>query len=149
MTQPAHPATRAVRAAIESDSQHGAIVPPLYLSSNFSFAGYGEMRRYDYTRSGNPTRDALAEALTALEDGAGAVITSSGMAALTLTLQLLDPGDLLIAPHDCYGGSYRLFDSLAARGHFEVEFVDQTGTYPPENYDVTWFGTVRQEDDPQ
>lgn len=119
-------ATIAVRAAIESDQQHGAVVPPLYLSSNFAFAGYGEKRQYDYTRSGNPTRDALADALAELEGGAGAVVTSSGMAALTLLCQLLEPGDLLIAPHDCYGGTYRLLDSLSAKGHFEVRFVDQT-----------------------
>ncbi|MDZ7643684.1 MAG: cystathionine gamma-synthase [Woeseiaceae bacterium] len=126
MSSPVHPATRAVRASIESDSQFGAVVPPLYLSSNFSFSGFGEKRQYDYTRSGNPTRDALGEALAALEGGAGAVVTSSGMSALTLTAQLLNPGDLLVAPHDCYGGSYRLFSHLAERGHFEVEFVDQT-----------------------
>lgn len=119
-------ATRAVRAAIESDTQHGAVVPPLHLSSNFAFAGLGEKRQYDYTRSGNPTRDALADALASLEGGAGAVVTSSGMAALTLLCQLLQPGDVLIAPHDCYGGTYRLFQTLSEKGHFEVLFVDQT-----------------------
>ena len=81
MTSPADSATRAVRAAIESDTQHGAVVPPLHLSSNFTFAGLGKKRPYDYTRSGNPTRDALGEALAELEGGAGAVVTSSGMAA--------------------------------------------------------------------
>ena len=126
MTSSANAATRAVRAAIESDTQHGAVVPPLHLSSNFAFAGLGEKRQYDYTRSGNPTRDALADALASLEDGAGAVVTSSGMAALTLLCQLLNPGEVLIAPHDCYGGTYRLFESLAEKGHFEVLFVDQT-----------------------
>jgi cystathionine gamma-synthase len=126
MTSKTDSATLAVRAAIESDTQYGAVVPPLYLSSNFAFAGLGEKREYDYTRSGNPTRDALADALTELEGGAGATITSSGMAALTLTCQLLQPGDLIIAPHDCYGGTYRLLDSLSAKGHFEVLFVDQT-----------------------
>ena len=126
MTSKIDSATIAVRASIESDTQHGAVVPPLYLSSNFAFAGFGEKRDYDYTRSGNPTRDALADALTELEGGAGAVITSSGMAALTLVCQLLEPGDTLVAPHDCYGGTYRLFDSLSAKGHFEVMFVDQT-----------------------
>ncbi|MDJ0814028.1 MAG: cystathionine gamma-synthase [Woeseiaceae bacterium] len=126
MTSRANTATQAARAAIESDSQHGAVVPPLHLSSNFTFAGLGERRDYDYTRSGNPTRDALADALSDLEGGAGAVVTSSGMAALTLVCQLLQPGDLLVAPHDCYGGSYRLFHSLARKGHFEVAFVDQT-----------------------
>ena len=119
------PSTIAVRASIESDRQYGAVVPPLHLSSNFTFAGLGERRQYDYTRSGNPTRDALGDALRDLEGGAGAVITSSGMAAITLVLTLLKPGDLLIAPHDCYGGSYRLFDSLSKKGQFEVRFVDQ------------------------
>jgi cystathionine gamma-synthase len=126
MTSKANTATRAVRASIESDTQHGAVVPPLYLSSNFAFAGFGEKRQYDYTRSGNPTRDALAEAIASLEGGVGAVVTSSGMAALTLLCHLLEPGDLLVAPHDCYGGTYRLFQHLSAKGHFEVDFVDQT-----------------------
>jgi cystathionine gamma-synthase len=121
-----NPATIAVRASLESDTQHGAVVPPLHLSSNYTFAGFGQKRQYDYCRSGNPTRDALADALTALEGGAGAVITSSGMAALTLLTHLLRPGELLIAPHDCYGGTYRLFESLSAKGHFDVLFVDQT-----------------------
>ncbi len=126
MTSSATTTTRAVRASIESDTQHGAVVPPLHLSSNFAFDGFGQKRQYDYTRSGNPTRDALADALTTLEGGAGAVVTSSGMAALNLLLQLLQPGDVLIAPHDCYGGTYRLFENLSAKGHFEVLFVDQT-----------------------
>jgi cystathionine gamma-synthase len=121
-----NPATIAVRASVESDTQHGAVVPPLYLSSNYAFAGFGQKRQYDYCRSGNPTRDALADALTELEGGAGGVITSSGMAALTLLTQLLQPGELLIAPHDCYGGTYRLFESLSAKGQFDVLFVDQT-----------------------
>ena len=126
MTSQAKAATLAVRAALESDSQHGAVVPPLHLSSNYTFEGLGVKRRYDYSRSGNPTRDSLAEALCALEGGAGAVVTSSGMASLTLLTHLLEPGDLLLAPHDCYGGTYRLFENLAAKGHFDVIFVNQT-----------------------
>ncbi|MDH4047644.1 MAG: cystathionine gamma-synthase [Gammaproteobacteria bacterium] len=126
MTSPADPATLAVRAALESDSQHGAVVPPLHLSSNYTFERFGVKRRYDYSRSGNPTRDSLADALSALEGGAGAVVTASGMASLTLLTHLLQPGDLLVAPHDCYGGTYRLFEHLAAKGHFEVCFIDQT-----------------------
>jgi cystathionine gamma-synthase len=115
-----------VRTAIESDTQHGAVVPPLHLSSNYAFAGFGEKRQYDYTRSGNPTRDALGEALTTLEGGAGAVVTASGMAALNVMVQLLEPGDLLVVPHDCYGGTYRLYEALGRKGHFDVLFVDQT-----------------------
>ena len=126
MTNPVSQATRAVRASIETDTQHGAVVPPLHLSSNYTFAGFGEPRQYDYTRSGNPTRDALADALADLEGGAGAVVTASGMGALTLLTQFLRPGDTIIAPHDCYGGTYRLFEQQSLKGLFEVEFVDQT-----------------------
>lgn len=125
-THTVQPATRAVRAAIDSDTAHGAIVPPLVLSSNFSFAGFAQPRQYDYTRSGNPTRDALASALAELEGGAGAVVTCTGMAAVTLALQLVPDGGVLVAPHDCYGGTWRLFDSLAARGRFRLRLVDQS-----------------------
>lgn len=120
------PATRAVRAALESDTQHGAVVPPLHLTSTFAFKCFGEKRSYDYTRSGNPTRDALGEAIASLEGGAGAVVTSSGMSAVHLACQLLAHDDLLIAPHDCYGGTHRLFTNLARRGLLRIEFVDQT-----------------------
>ena len=121
-----HDATRAVRAALETDSQHGAVVPPIHLTSTYAFKGFGEKGAYDYTRSGNPTRDALGEAIASLEGAAGAVVTSSGMAAVTLVTQLLNGDDLLLAPHDCYGGTYRLFHSLAKRGVLRVEFVDQS-----------------------
>ena len=117
-------ATIAARAGVDVDAGHGAVMPPLYLSSNYSFAGFGLKRRYDYTRSGNPTRDTLAGALAELEGGAGGVVTASGMAAITLLTAQLKPGELLIAPHDCYGGSYRLFKAQAERGLYNVEFVD-------------------------
>ena len=121
------PATRAVRAGIDRDTAFGAVTPPLVLSSNFSFAGFNEKRTYDYTRSGNPTRDLLGEALAELEGGAGGVVTATGMAAITLTLHaLLRPGDVLVVPHDCYGGSWRLFNALAAKGAFELLTCDLT-----------------------
>ena len=123
---PRKPATRAVRAGIATDLHHGAVVPPIHLSSTFSFDGFGKKRLYDYTRTGNPTREHLANALAELEGGEGAVVTSTGMSAVLLVLQLLRPGDLILAPHDCYGGTHRILRSLAARGHFDVEFVDLT-----------------------
>ena len=119
-------ATLAVRAALESDTQHGAVVPPIHLTSTYAFSGFGEKGAYDYTRSGNPTRDALGTTLAALEEGAGAVVTASGMAAVALVTQLLSADDLVVAPHDCYGGTYRLFSGLAKRKALKVEFVDQT-----------------------
>src|SRR5690348_8692345 len=103
--------TRAVRAGIESAAQHGAVVPPLHLSTNYSFAGFNEKREYDYSRSGNPTRDLLADALADLERGAGAVVTASGMAAVALTLELVPEGGKVLAAHDCYGGTWRLLDA--------------------------------------
>ncbi|WP_330946724.1 O-succinylhomoserine (thiol)-lyase [Thermomonas sp. LB-4] len=113
--------TRAVRAGIDRDTAFGAVTPPLVLSSNFSFAGFNEKRTYDYTRSGNPTRDLLGEALAELEGGAGGVVTATGMGAITLVLNaLLQPGDVLVVPHDCYGGSWRLFNALAKKGAFEL-----------------------------
>ena len=120
-------ATRAVRAGIDTDPTHGAVAPPLFLSANFSFDGFEGKRRYDYTRSGNPTRDQLGDALASLEGGAGGIVTSTGMGAITLVLHaLLEPGDRLLVPHDCYGGSWRLFNALAAKGAFELESCDFT-----------------------
>ncbi|MBS0381352.1 MAG: cystathionine gamma-synthase [Proteobacteria bacterium] len=118
--------TRAVRAGIESDTQHGAVVPPLHLSTNYSFAGFNQKREYDYSRSGNPTRDQLAGALADLEQGVGAVITSSGMAAVALVLELVPAGATVLAAHDCYGGTWRLLDAWAKKGRFTVEFRDLT-----------------------
>jgi cystathionine gamma-synthase len=116
--------TRTVRAALETDTQHGAVVPPIHLTSTFAFGGYGEKREYDYSRSGNPTRDALGRALADLEGGAGAVVTASGMGAVSLVTQLFRPDQVAVVPHDCYGGTYRLFNALHLRGALQVRFVD-------------------------
>ena len=119
-------ATAAVRQGIESDSQHGAVVPPIYLSTNYSFDGHKNPRDFDYSRSGNPTRSILGDAIAELEKGATGVVTCTGMAAITLATSLLGPDDLIIVPHDCYGGSYRLFTNLAKKGQFKLIVVDQT-----------------------
>ena len=70
------------KAGIATDKEHGSVVPPLYLSSNFAFKKFGKEQKYNYTRSANPTRDILASALTKLEGGSGGIITSSGMSAI-------------------------------------------------------------------
>ena len=124
MTSTLDPRTAAVRAGLETDPSTGAVVPPLHLSSTYTFPAFGEKGPYDYSRSGNPTRDLLAAALADLENGAGAVVTGSGMAAIALVGQLLPRGSRLIAPHDCYGGSFRLFSAWQRRGDLQVEFVD-------------------------
>ncbi|KJY78477.1 cystathionine gamma-synthase [Vibrio coralliilyticus] len=121
------PATIAVRTGIESDTQHHAVVPPIYLSTNYGFPAFGEVPKYDYTRSGNPNRGLLEKALYELESGKGAVVTNCGTSALNLWVSaFLGPDDLIIAPHDCYGGTYRLFNTRAQKGDFKVQFVDQS-----------------------
>ncbi|EHA1124924.1 O-succinylhomoserine (thiol)-lyase [Vibrio navarrensis] len=121
------PATIAVRTGIESDSQFRAVVPPIYLSTNYGFPAFGEVPKYDYTRSGNPNRGLLEQALYELESGQGAVVTNCGTSALNLWVSaFLSPNDLIVAPHDCYGGTYRLFNTRANKGDFKVRFVDQS-----------------------
>jgi cystathionine gamma-synthase len=119
------PETIAVANGIGDDSAFGAVTPPLYLSSNFTFGGFECPRQYDYTRSGNPTRDLLADTIAQLEGGAGAVVVSTGMAAVDLSLASLEPGDLIVAPHDCYAGTWRLLNARRAKRQFDVAFVDQ------------------------
>jgi cystathionine gamma-synthase len=118
--------TRTVRSALAEDTGHRSVIPPIYLSTNFVFDKPGECGRYDYTRSGNPTRDQLGDALSRLESGCGAVITSSGMSAVAVVTQLLSHDDVLLAPHDCYGGCHRLFLAESRRVGFKVVFVDQS-----------------------
>src|ERR1044071_82953 len=124
--RPLSATTRAVRASIATDAEHGAVVPPIHLSSTFAFEGFGKPRKFDYTRSGNPTRSQLADALAQLEHGAGAVVTSTGMAAVTRVLQLLKPGDTIVAAHDCYGGTQRLLRALAGKDAFRLVFANLT-----------------------
>jgi cystathionine gamma-synthase len=119
-----HQRTQVVRTGLECDDTTGCVVPPIHLTSTFAFRGFGEKRAYDYTRSGNPTRDLLATALAELEEGAGAVVTSTGMSAITLVGYLIPAGGRIVAPHDCYGGTYRLFNAWNQRGERKVEFVN-------------------------
>ncbi len=118
--------TAGVRAGLETDRQWGAVVPPVHLSSTFTFRDLGVPRRHDYTRSGNPTRDLLAEAIGDLEGGRPAIITATGMAAITTVLHLVRPGELVVAPLDAYGGTWRLLRALADRGAIDLELIDPT-----------------------
>ena len=125
MSAPREPQTIAAANGIASDKAYGAVVPPIYLSSTFAFAGFERSGPYDYSRTANPSRDLLADTLAKLEGGIGAVVTSSGMAALDLVFAQLHRDDLVIAPHDCYGGTYRLLAARCERGQFRVSFIDQ------------------------
>ena len=117
--------TIASKAGIGTDIQHGAIVPPLYLGTNFEYEEIGKEPPYEYSRQGNPTRDNLIQALSDLEEGLGGEILSSGMAAISLVANILELKSKVILPHDCYGGTFRLFSSLAEKGILEVYFINQ------------------------
>jgi len=126
MTKKPDITTQTVRAEIGADTAFNAVSPPLYTSSTYVWPSVAEKGPYDYGRSNNPNRDGLGRALARLENGAHAVITSSGMAAIDLCLNLIKADDLLIAPHDCYGGTYRLLAHRAKQGRVQVLFIDQT-----------------------
>jgi cystathionine gamma-synthase len=126
VADPKAPRTIAASNGIGVDPGYGAVTAPIYLTSTFAFPAFGQEGPYAYTRSSNPTRDLLADTLAKLERGAGAVVTPTGLAAIDLMLSQLRPGDLVVAPHDCYGGTYRLLVSRVDRGQFDVAFVDQT-----------------------
>jgi cystathionine gamma-synthase len=124
MAKPRDPHTIAAANGVASDKAFRAVTPPIYLSSTFAFEGYEASGPYDYTRTANPTRDMLAETIAKLEGGAGAVIVCSGMAAVDVVLAQVGAGALVIAPHDCYGGTYRLLEARHRFKQIEVAFVD-------------------------
>jgi len=120
-------ATRVIHGGQHPDPLTGAVMPPIYATSTYVQASPGVHQGYDYSRSRNPTRDALQAAVTNLEGGGAGFAFASGMAASATLLELLDAGSHIIAMHDLYGGSYRLLENVRKRsaGH-SVSFVDLT-----------------------
>jgi len=113
-----------VAAARPGKDALGGIVPPTWSSDTFRWADADTKPDYDYGRTVNPNRDMLVEALAELEGAAGGVVTNSGQSAALLALLLLPAGARVIAPHDCYGGSYRLIQGFAEQGRLRAAFVD-------------------------
>ena len=125
--QPTRFATRAIHGGQHPDPLTGAVMPPIYATSTYVQSSPGVHQGYDYSRTRNPTRDALQAALADLEGGEAAFAFASGMAASSTLLELLDAGSHIIAMHDLYGGTYRLLENVRKRsaGH-QVSFVDLT-----------------------
>ena len=117
-------ATQCVHGGVQPDPAYGAVMPPLYLSSTFAFKDICTNAGYDYTRSGNPTRAALEEAIALLEGGSGATCTSTGMSAILVALNLLPHGSHLISTVDCYGGTFRLLEHAQRFYGLEVTYLD-------------------------
>jgi cystathionine gamma-synthase len=118
------PDTRLALAGQDVDDSFNSVVPPLYQSAIFQFEDVGETKGFDYTRSGNPTREALEETLADLDGGAGAVACATGMAAVSTVVSLFDADAHVICAHDCYGGTERLFSHLADQDKLSVFYED-------------------------
>lgn len=118
--------TRAIHVGQERDPQTGAIVPPIHVASTFVQPGAGDWGKFDYSRSGNPTRAAFEAAIANLESGVGGLAFASGMAATHCATMLLDSGDHLLAGADIYGGSYRLLHKVINHAGISVSLAPST-----------------------
>ena len=125
MTERRAPATIAASAGVGAAPASGSVAPPLWSSDTYAWPDSDTKPAYDYARTVNPNRDMLVGALAEMEGAAGGVVTNSGQSAALLATFLVPQGGLVVAPHDCYGGTYRLLAGLAERGTMRVLFVDQ------------------------
>jgi len=126
MTRRRSPATIVAASRPDFDHGFGSVAPPIWSSDTFRWASPDEKPEFDYSRTVNPNRALLAQALAELEGAAGGVITNSGQSAALLALLRLSLGARVVAPHDCYGGTFRLLDAFARQGRIRCEFVDQS-----------------------
>src|SRR5512136_2647902 len=117
-------ATKCVHAGVQPDPAYGAVMPPIYQSSTFAFRDVCVNAGFDYTRSGNPTRAALEEAIAVLEGGMGATCTSTGMSAVIVALNLLPAGSHLLCTVDCYGGTFRALEHAKGAYGLQVTYLD-------------------------
>ncbi|KAI8866508.1 hypothetical protein GQ42DRAFT_128105, partial [Ramicandelaber brevisporus] len=116
--------TLAVHAAQEPDAHTGAVIPPLSLSTTFAQSAVGEHKGFEYSRSGNPNRDAFEKAVAALEKGEHGLAFASGSSATATILHMLPAGSHVVSVNDVYGGTYRYFTKVAALSKVDVSFVD-------------------------
>ena len=140
-----HPDTQAVHAGIKADPQTGAVMTPIYATSTYEHKSPGEHSGFEYSRSQNPTREVLENSLAELEDGKKAFAFSSGVAAQSAVLELLKPGDHIIAFDDLYGGTFRLFNEIKAKSSgIMVTYVDLNKSFAKEikkNTKMIWIET--------
>lgn len=144
--QPAHPETRVVHTGVYQDHQYRSVTTPIYTTSTFAFEDLNTPPKFDYTRSGNPTREALQDNLCSLEGGLAAFSTVTGMAAIHTVLMTLNSGDHVITGHEVYGGTHRLLSQVLPRMGIAVSFVDLTEPEQIENAVLSntrliWFET--------
>lgn len=121
-----HIQTLAVHAGVEPDPLTGAVMTPIYQTSTYAQADVAVHKGYEYSRTDNPTRTALQQALAALEGGKHALAFASGMAAIDTLLRLVKPGEHVLSGNDVYGGTFRLFDKVLSGYGIEFGFADTT-----------------------
>jgi O-acetylhomoserine/O-acetylserine sulfhydrylase-like pyridoxal-dependent enzyme len=114
--------TKAIHAGVEPDPTTGAIMTPIYQTSTYVQESPGKHKGYEYSRTHNPTRTALQNALAALENGKYGICYASGLAATDAVLKLYRPGDEIVATNDIYGGTYRIMKRVfrAIRDGFQI-----------------------------
>ena len=140
-----HPDTQAVHAGVKPDVQTGAVMTPIYATSTYAHKSPGEHSGYEYSRTQNPTREVLEKSLAELEDGHKAFAFASGVAAQSAILEILKPGDHIIAFDDLYGGTFRLFNEIKAKSSgISVTYVDLNKSFAKEikkNTKMIWIET--------
>ncbi len=127
-------ATQLAQVGCNRDEKTGAISTPIYQTSTFRHPGLGQTTGFDYSRSSNPTRQALEESICALEGGHRGLAFASGMAAVAAVMSLFKPGDHLLVSDDTYGGTYRLFTTLGVQNGLKFSFLDFTQLDSWTNY---------------
>ncbi|AFZ22830.1 cystathionine beta-lyase/cystathionine gamma-synthase [Cylindrospermum stagnale PCC 7417] len=116
--------TRAIHEGQQPDPQTGAVIVPIYLTSTYQQEAIGQHKGYEYSRTGNPTRNALEESLASIENGKFGLAFASGLAATTTVLSLLKTGDHIVAGDDLYGGTYRLLERVVKNWGVTTTYVD-------------------------
>ncbi|MBD2387943.1 cystathionine gamma-synthase [Cylindrospermum sp. FACHB-282] len=116
--------TRAIHEGQQPDPQTGAVIVPIYLTSTYQQEAIGQHKGYEYSRTGNPTRNALEQSLASIENGKFGLAFASGLAATTTVLSLLKTGDHIVAGDDLYGGTYRLLEKVVNNWGVKTTYID-------------------------
>lgn len=127
-------ATKAIHAGVKPDEATGAIMTPIYQTSTYVQEGVGNHKGYAYSRTSNPTRNALENNLAALEHGKYGACFGSGLAAIDCLIKMLNPGDEVVSTSDLYGGTYRIFNTIFAKYGIKFQFVEMDRAENIEDY---------------
>ncbi len=126
--------TKTIHGGQKPDPAYGAVMPPIYQTSTYAQSTPGGHKGFEYSRSGNPTRSALENALASIENGNYGLAFGSGLAAIDAVIKLLEPGDEVVSTNDLYGGSYRLFNSIFKKFGIKFHFIGMENAAKIEDY---------------